>query len=143
LSNNKQILIKSTRLAVILTIVNVVLSLALSKVFSGGLEPGQITGWFGNVTLLEAMVLLLYGGAVDFTSSIKWVSVFRLLRIPARAKEEEETSDSTLGNMAKSSKQKDEVDIERSRSGERRAISYVLSGVILISEIVLLALLNG
>ena len=143
MSNNKQILIKSTRLAVILTIVNVVLSLALSKVFSGGLEPGQITGWFGNVTLLEAMVLLLYGGAVDFTSSIKWVSVFRLLRIPARAKEVEETSDFTLGNKTKNSKQKEEVDIERSRSGETRAIRYVVSGTILISEIVVLALLNG
>ena len=143
MSNNKQILIKSTRLAVILTIVNVVLSLALSKVFSGGLELGQISGWFGNVTLLEAMVLLLYGGAVDFTSSIKWVSVFRLLRIPTRAKEEKEKSDSTLGNKAKRSIHKEEADIERSRSGERKAISYVLSGAILISEIVVLALLSG
>lgn len=142
MSNNKQILIKSTRLAVILTIVNVVLSLALSKVFSGGLEPSQIAGWFGNLTLLEAMALFFYGGALDFKSSIKWVTVFKLLRISTREKEEE-TYDITQGKKVKSSKQNEEVDIEKSRSGERKAISYVLSGAILISEIVVLALLSG
>jgi len=76
----------------------------------------------GNVTLLEAMVLLLYGGAVYFTSSVKWTSVFRLLRIPTGKKEER--SDIKLGNQAMTSKKIDEIDIEKSRSGERRAISY-------------------
>lgn len=141
MSNNKQILIKSTRLSIILTIVNVVLGLVLSKVFSGGFELGQVSGSFGNVTLLEAMVLLLYGGAVDFTSSVKWTSVFRLLRIPTGKKEER--SDIKLGNQAMTSKKIDEIDIEKSRSGERRAISYILSGAILLAEILILAMLIG
>jgi hypothetical protein len=43
----------------ILTIVNVVFSLVLSKVFSGALESGLITGYLGNLTLLEASFMFL------------------------------------------------------------------------------------
>jgi hypothetical protein len=135
---------KSIRLSVILTIVNVVLSLVLSKVFSGGLEVGQITGSFGNVTLLEAMALFLYGGGVDFTSSVKWSSIVRFLRIPTKPKEDDERSDVfTEGHTKPKRISERESEIEKSRSGERRAIVYIISGAILLVEIVALAMLSS
>jgi hypothetical protein len=144
LSTNKQILIKSLQLSLILTIVNVALSIVLSKVFSVGIELGQITGFFGNFTLLEVMTLFLYGGAVDFTSSVKWSSALRLLRIPIKAKEEGKKLDTSLGGQSKLNKESErEWETEKSRSGERRAIVYILSGVILLAEIVALAVLSG
>ena len=149
LSTIKQILIKSARLSVILTIVNVALSLVVSKAFSGSLGPDQVTGSFGNITLLEAMLLLLYGGAVDLTSSVKWASAFKFLRLPigrihSRPGEEEEgSSDARGGDKDKTARDRRlESDIERSRGGERRAISYVLSGTILLAETVVLAMLS-
>jgi hypothetical protein len=141
---NKQILIKSIRLSIILTIVNVVFSIVLSKVFSGSFEMGQITGYLGNVTLLEVMLLLLYGSAIDFTSTTKWSSAMKLLRITTKRNEDEEMSVTRVGKQMKLTKNRmRELEGDKTRSAERRALLYVLCGAILLAEIVALALLSS
>jgi len=140
LLSNRQILIKSFRLSIILNIVNVILSLVLSKVYSGGFETGQISEYVGNITLLETMLMFLYGGAVDFTSSVKWSSAMRFLRIPPRHKGDEENI-GEHNNLDKNRKK--ELDIEKSRSGERMALVYIICGAILLAELVVLAIING
>jgi hypothetical protein len=123
--------------------VNVVLSFVLSKAFSGNLELGQITASFGNVTLLEAMALFLYGGAIELTSTVMWSSMMRLLRIPTKHSEEDEMLFTRVGVLTRLIK-KSAKDIDKKpRSTEPRAITYILCGGILLVEIVALALLSG
>jgi len=140
LLTNKQILIKSIRLTVILNILNLVLSLALSKVFSGGFEIGQITGIFGNITLLETMALFLYGGAIDFSNSVTWSSITRILRLPFEAKEDNKKPDYSTHDRINEHEIK--KDIEKAQIGQKNATVFVLVGAIFLGEIIILAIFS-
>lgn len=54
-----KILVKSVKYSIILTIINVILSLVVSLIFTGGIEINQLTGNLGNITLLESVCLFL------------------------------------------------------------------------------------
>ena len=128
----------------ILTIVNVVFSIVLSKVFSGTLESGQITSYLGNLTLLEAGFMFLYGSAVDFASTERWASTLKILRLNTMPNEEKEVNkiSSEEQTFAIKSGPKEVKNIKK-RNAETRALTYVLCGVILLAEIVVLTLFSG
>jgi hypothetical protein len=139
----KQILKKTLKLSIILTILNVVFSVALSKVFSGNVESSQVTGYFGNTTLLEAGFMLLYGSVLDYTSTERWASTLKILKLSTgrnEAKEGEKTSFDKRAHMNLNSIKK--IDSGKKRSVETGAIIYVLCGVILLAEIIILTLIN-
>ena len=117
LSNIKQILKKSFKLGIYLTIINVAFSIVVSKVYSNSLDLNQIMDIFGNLTLVEAMALFLYGGAVDITGTAKWSSAMGVLGI-----------------------QKKEWKEGDSRNAEQRAVVIFLCGIILLVETISLAL---
>jgi hypothetical protein len=117
LSNIKQILKKSFKLGIYLTIINVVFSVVVSKVYSNSLDLNQIMAIFGNFTLIEAMALFLYGGSVDITGTAKWFSAMRILGI-----------------------QKKEWREGDSRIAEQKALVYFICGIILLVETIILAL---
>jgi hypothetical protein len=119
LSNIKQTLSKSFKLGIYLTIINIVLSIVVSKVYSNSLDLDQIMAIFGNVTLIEAMALFLYGGAIDITSTTKWFSAMRILGIQNKEWKE--------GNF---------------RSAENKALVYIVCGIILLFETIILAFLS-
>jgi hypothetical protein len=120
LSSIKQILKKSLKLGIYLIIINVVLSIVVSKVYSNSVDSSQIIAIFGNFTLIEAMVLFLYGGAVDITGTVKWFSAMKI-----------------LGLQKKEWKEGD------SRSAENKALEYILCGVILLIITVVFALFSN
>jgi hypothetical protein len=120
LSSIKQILKKSVKLGKYLTIINVILGVVVSKVYSNTLDLSQIMAIFGNFTLIEAMVLFLYGGAVDITGTAKWFSAMKILGI-----------------------QKKEWQEGDSRSAENRALVYILCGIFLLIITIIFALLSS
>jgi len=117
LSNIKQVLMKSLRLSIEITILNVALSLLVSKVYFDNLDQSQITELFGNLTLLGAMLLFLYGGAIDFSGTAKWAEAMKLLKLHGKDWEEGD-----------------------SREAERKALGYIICGGILLLEISILAI---
>jgi hypothetical protein len=140
----KQILKKSLRLSIILTILNVVFSVVLSKVFSGNLERGQVISYLGNITLLEASFMFLYGSAVDYTSTERWASTLKILKLSTASNEEKEGEKTSFEEHVYATKNSTkEVSSEKKRNSETRAITYILCGLILLVEIVVLTLLNG
>lgn len=122
---------------------NVVLSLALSKVFSGNLEISQVTSYFGNITLLEASFMLLYGSVIDYTSTERWVSTLKILKLSIGTNEDKEGEKTSFGEKVHTDPNSiKKVNSEKKKSIETRAIIYVLCGVILLAEIVILTLVN-
>ena len=123
---------------------NVVFILVLSKVFSGTFESGLITGYLGNLTLLEASFMFLYGSAVDFTSTERWASTLKILKLSTEPRDKKEEKKTSFEEKAHSvPNNTNELNREKKRNTETRAITYVLCGAILLAEIMALALING
>jgi uncharacterized protein YacL len=120
LPRNLETLKKSLRIALFLTIADIVLSLVVSKAFSGSIEALQVSAVFGNLALILAMILFLFGGAFDLTATAKWSSAMRM-----------------LGISKKEWKERD------SKMAERRAIVLIISGVILLGETIVLAIITA
>jgi len=110
-------LIKSLRLSLYLTLFNLALSILVSKAYFGDLSLPSVTGLLGDFTLLVAMVLFLYGSAVDLSGTAKWVTLMHLLGL--------RKTDWKEGD---------------SKNAERKAVSYITVGAILLVETVILAL---
>jgi hypothetical protein len=88
--------------------------------------------------------MFLYGSAVDYTSTERWASTLKILKLsttPNEEKEGKKTSYEEQVNATKNSRK--EVSSEKKRNAETRAIIYVLCGLILLAEIVVLTLING
>ena len=140
----KQILNKTLKLSIILTILNVVFSVALSKVFSGDVESSQVTSYLGNITLLEASFMLLYGSVLDYTSTEKWASTLKILKLSTGISEKKEGEKTSFEEKAHTDLNNiNKVNLGKKWSIETRAIIYVLCGMILLAEIVVLTLING
>ncbi len=114
-----EILTQTARLALVLNIVDVALSFVLSVVYLDTLDLSQVSGVFGNLTLIMAMLMFIYGGAVDFSGTAKWASAMNLLRI---GKGEWKEGDS--------------------RKAERKAIVYILGGAVMLAETIVLAIIT-
>ena len=70
----------------------------------------------GNFTILESMLLFLYGGAVDLSGTAKWSTAMRLLGIGKGEWKEAEA-----------------------RSSEAKAATYFVCGAVLLLETIILA----
>jgi len=127
----------------ILTLFNVVFSVVLSKVAFGNLEGSQVSSYFGNATLLEAGFMLLYGSMIDYTSTERWTSTLKILKLSTGTNEDkksEKTSFRENRNMDPNNIKK--YNSKNKQNIEIKAITYVLCGAILLAEILILTLIN-
>lgn len=139
----KQILKKTLKLSIILTILNIIFSIVLSKVFSGNVVSSQVTDYFGNTTLLEAGFLLLYGSMLDYTSTERWASTLKILKLSIGTNEEKEDEKTSSDKKAHTYlKNINKSNNGKKRGIETRAIIYIFCGVILLAEIIILTLIN-
>jgi hypothetical protein len=111
----KQILERSVRLFFYFTLFNIATSIVISQILSGSISLTQVTDTLGNLALLEAMVFFFFGSAVDIFHSAKWSAAMKLLKL--------RNTDWTTNE---------------SRKAERGALVYVMTGVFLIVELLLL-----
>jgi hypothetical protein len=72
--------------------------------------------YYGDFALVETMLLLIYGSMIDFTHTAKWSSTMKLLKIRGS-----------------------EWSLQESRVAERRALTYIMAGVFLFIQIIILA----
>ncbi len=138
MSNGKRILIKSAQYSIALTILNMIFSLIISQVSSGGLEVNQITGNLGNITLLESVVLFLTGAYVGWPNTASIVDSdnsedLTVARVP----------DARGGWFVALIGRRRIVSSEDDGSKIGRAFSFIMCGALLFAEIVALALFTG
>jgi len=80
----------------------------------------QVSGFYGNFSLFEAMLFLLFGSAIDFNHTAKWSSAMKLLKL-----------------------RKSDWNIEESREAERSALVYIFLGLFLFVQIIILVLFGS
>jgi hypothetical protein len=150
----KKILIKSTQYSIILTIINVFLSLVLSQLFNGGLETNLITGNLGNITLLESVCLFLAAPVSLYNSASTKVSKkdegSNEGEVSDEGQDNEEGEDYTIARVPDGRGwrvaligRRRIAPIEGDGSRVGRAFTLILCGAILFIEIVALALISG
>ena len=115
----KQVLLRSVRLFIYSTFFNIATSVVLSLVFSGSISVKQVTDNLGLLILLEIMVFFFAGGYVDISHSAKWSATMKILKLRDKA-----------------------WTMNESLNAERIALIYVLTGVFLVAELLLLSLLS-
>ena len=115
----KQILEMSVRFLIYSTVFNIVTSVVVSLIFSGSVSVTQVADNLGFLILLEVMVFFLVGGFVDISHSAKWSATMKILKFRDKA-----------------------WTMNESLSAERRALVYILTGVFLVAELLLLSLLG-
>ena len=111
------------------------LSLLLSQVLFGGLVTARITGILGNLTLLELMLLFLYGFIVVSlnTTRLRGDSTEEPHPVHVRLK---------TGDVVVPTKRRMVVVDDSDPKKEGKGFISLLCGVILLAEIVALALLT-
>ncbi|MBS7614471.1 hypothetical protein KEJ18_01875 [Candidatus Bathyarchaeota archaeon] len=115
----KKVLKNSARLFVCMTLFDIVASVISSLFFSGYVLTARVLDALGFLVLLEAMVFFFAGGAVDMLHSAKGSMVMKILKLRDKA-----------------------WTMNESLVAERRALVYVLTGLFLILELILLSLLG-
>jgi len=113
----KQVLWRSVRLFIYSTFFNVAASVVLSLVLSGSISVKQVADTLGLLILLEIMVFFFVGGAIDVSHSAKWSAAMKVLKLRDAS-----------------------WTMNESLNAERRALVYVLTGVFLVAELLLLSL---
>jgi hypothetical protein len=92
-------------------------SIIISLVFSGSISLTQVSDNLGNLALLETMIFFFVGSAIDISHSAKWSAAMKLLKL--------RDTDWT---------------VKDSRDVERKALIYIMTGVFIIAELLLMAL---
>ena len=135
MSTTKEILIKSAQLSIGLTLVNIIFSLILSQASFGVLETKQFMGTLGNITLLESMLLFIYGfiGAYSNTERLRWYNKDDNNSVNVRTR---------IGIWAFPTKRRMEVVDDGDPGKEWRYFTSILCGGIFLIETVALALLT-
>ncbi len=138
--DKKKIVLTSTKYLTILTMINVIVSLFLSTIFSGGFDIEQVAGYVGDLGLLDVVVLLLTGASVGLNAVVQtrgsdedrtvtrvpdgrgrwYIALIGRRRVTQRG----ETGDSDGDSM-------------------ERTFTYFLCGTMFIVEIVVLATITG
>jgi len=136
----KKILLKSARLFSYLTLLNIMLSIILNLYLSGNISISSIVSHFGNLSLVEAAILFLIGGATDFIHTAKWSQAKKNLNLGDR----ELTAKATENRLSQVTKTPErggtEWTLKESREAERKALVYILVGMFLCLELVFFAL---
>jgi len=137
-----QIIKRSVHLFFYLTILNTALGIILSLYLSGNLLIPSISGYLGNLALVEAAIFFLIGGATDFIHTAKWSQakksfklgdMYSAMKSTGRYMERSQVTKPPKGTSTKWT-------IEESHEAERRALVYVLVGIFLCFELIFLAL---
>lgn len=135
-----QIIKRSALLFFYLTILNTALGIILSLYLSGNLLIPSISGYLGNLALVEAAIFFLIGGATDFIHTAKWSQAKKSFKLgdldSAMKRYYMERSQVTKPPKGTSTK----WTIEESHEAERRALVYVLVGIFLCLELIFFAL---
>jgi hypothetical protein len=115
--------------------VNIIFSLILSQGSFGVLETIQFTETLGNITLLESMLLFIYGliGAYSNTERLRWYNKDDVNSVNVRTR---------TGIWAFPTKRRMEVVDEGDLDKEWRYFTSILCGVIFLIETVALVLLT-
>jgi hypothetical protein len=129
-------LIKSAQFSLGITLVNVILSLILSQVFFEGFATGQFIGTLGNITLLESMLLVIYGSIVFWTNTkkLRAEKTYEPYPVYIRAGRWVRWVLPTMRRIVGV----DEGDPRK----ERRGFFFLLCGAFLLAEIIALALVT-
>jgi len=97
--------------------------------YKGGIILSGITEYFGDMVLIEVMLLFLGGGAASFTHSKGWHEAMRLLAF--------------LRRQGPPLPEDKEWSPDRQRAAEKNAVVYITAGVIMAAELIALALAIG
>jgi hypothetical protein len=134
LSIKRNIIIKAIQLALGINVVNIIISLLLSYTSIRSIDLNNIKGIFGNITMLESGLFLLYGliGAYFNSPRLGW--------------DNKDESNPTLvqlrgGKQVTLTKRRMELVDNADPSKQIRPFISLLCGAIFLSEIILLALL--
>jgi hypothetical protein len=111
----KQILERSICFFFYFTLFNIATSIIASQILSGSISLTQVTDTLGDLALLEAMVFFFLGSAIDISHSAKWSVAMKLLKLRSK-----------------------DWTTNESRKAERGALVYIMTGVFLIVELILL-----
>ena len=136
MSTKRNIIIKSIQLALVLTVVNIIVSFILSSTYFGSIVTSQIIGVLGNITLLESGVLFLYGiiSAYSYTPRLRWGNEEEYVSTPVRFKG---------GDWVVATKRRLGLVDDGDPVKQERPYVSLLCGAILLVEIVALALLTA
>jgi hypothetical protein len=116
LQTKKQVLLKSLRLMMYFNILNIIFSVVFLIFLIKVMEIKQFLDLFGNLTLIETMLLLLYGGLIDYSHTAKWFSTMKLLKISEK-----------------------DWDAQEAREAEKKALSYLLAGFLMFIQMIIIA----
>jgi len=111
-----QILRKSLLLLLFFNMLNLFLGIVLFIFSLKAFEINLFKEYFGNFALLETMILLIYGSMIDFTNTAKWSSTMKILKLSSK-----------------------EWSLQESHNAERRALVYIITGILLFIQIIILA----
>jgi len=137
----KQILWKSARLFSYLSFLNIMLSIILNLFLSGNISISSMTSHFGNLSLVEAAIFFLMGGALDFMHTAKWSQAKKYLNPGDRNRITVKATGLERSQVTKSPERgSTEWTLKESREAERKALVYLLVGIFLCLELVFLAL---
>lgn len=144
-----KILVKSAKYSIILTIINVIISLVVSLIFTGGIETSQITGNLGNITLLESVCLFLAAPVTLYNTATRRDS-YRSDG-SAEGDENKEDEDYTIARVPNGRGgwfvgligRRRAVPNEGDRGNVGKALTFVLCGAILFVETVALAFMSS
>ena len=93
-------------------------SIVISLIFSGSINLAHVSDNLGNLALLEAMVFFFVGSAIDVSHSAKWSTAMKLLKL-----------------------RKTEWNIQESYEAERKALVYIVTGMFLFLQSIILAII--
>jgi hypothetical protein len=134
----KQILWKSARMLLYLTLLNVALSFIFELCFSGNISIMSLKDYLGNLALVEASIFFLVGGATGFIHSklhqVKKLSSHNWAMKATDFRKSSKTSKFSEGCDA-------EWTMKEYRESERKALFYLIVGMFLCLELVFLALI--
>jgi len=94
------------------------MSIVISLVFSGNVNLTHVSDNLGNLALLEAMIFFFVGSAIEMSHSAKWSATMKLLKL-----------------------RKTEWNIQESYKGERKALGYIVTGMFLFLQSIILAII--
>lgn len=122
-------------MTLVLTVVNIIISIILSNTYFGSIVTNQIIGILGNITLLESGILFLYGiiSAYSYTPRLRWDNKEEYDSTPVRFKG---------GNWVVATKRRLGLVDDDDPAKQVRPYVSLLCGAILLVEIVALALLT-
>ena len=109
-----------------MTLFNFILSISMSFFQLGSFELETALDNYGNFTLIEAMLLFLYGSAIDISHSAKWHMAMKTLKIRP--------------HVYQAIQDEKDWNIQESKKAERKASIFIITGGFLLLEIIILLL---